>query len=628
MFSGSLSINKTRHNTGGIILDHFQEEEYSENIDLKVWGRLARYVIKYRKEVICLTVSNIIYSLLITTMPRMTKYAVDVFVEQRDLTTFFPFVGLYFLLTIISGLLTYLTIEFSAKIEVNIVHDIREDGFKNLQRLSFSYYDTTPVGWILARMTSDAQRIGDCIAWGVLDLAWAFSVILFTIINMIYLSPKLAFICLAIMPVLLVISIFFQRKILSSQRIVRKINSQITGSFNEGITGARTTKTLVREEKNFHDFKGLSGSMKKASIHTAVLSGIFLPIVMIIGMVSTSSVVYFGGNDLLKGIITFGTLSAFINYTMQMFEPVQQIARIFAEMQSAEASAERTLSLLSTEPDVVDTDEVIEKYGDYIIAKKENWESVKGEIEFKNVSFSYKTGEQVLEDFSLKINKGEKIALVGTTGSGKSTIVNLICRFYEPTSGEILIDGRNYKERSQLWLHSNLGYVLQTPHLFSGTVKDNIRYGKLDATDEEIINAAKAVNAYDFIMSLKKGFDTEVGEGGNKLSSGEKQLISFARAIIKKPAIFVLDEATSSIDTETEVLIQKAIENVLRDRTSFIIAHRLSTIRTSDRILLIDNGKVVEQGSHKELLKLKGRYYKLYTNQMVEEQERLILGNQ
>lgn len=579
-----------------------------------------------KKQVFWLSFDNIVYSFISAFIPLMTKYAIDVFVEQRDLSTFIPFIVIYVVLICICGILTYKVIDHSAYVEVNMVHDIREAGFKNIQNLSFSYFDTTPVGWILARMTNDAQRIGDCIAWGCLDLIWAFSVIVFIIINMLILDIKTALICLSVLPVMLLVSVFFQKRILHNQRIARKFNSQITGAFNEGISGARTTKTLVREEKNFSEFGELSSQMKKASVKTSLLSSVYLPCIMLLGSISTALIIFSGGSSLVKGTMVVGTLSAFVNFTLQMFEPVQQIARVFAEMQSAQASAERTISLVETKPEIVDKKEVIEKYGDSLNPKKENWEEIKGEIEFKNVSFSYKTGEKVLESFNLKIHKGEKIALVGETGSGKSTIVNLICRFYEPTEGQILIDGKDYKERSQLWLHGNLGYVLQTPHLFSGTVMENIRYGNLEATDEQVIEAAKTVNAYDFIINLKNGFDTDVGEGGNRLSSGEKQLISFARAILKRPAIFVLDEATSSIDTETEKLIQEAIMNVLKDRTSFIIAHRLSTIRSCDRILVIDKGKVIEAGSHKELLKLKGRYFNLYTNQFIEEHEKMILG--
>ncbi|MBQ2750924.1 MAG: ABC transporter ATP-binding protein, partial [Clostridia bacterium] len=350
-------------------------------------------------------------------------------------------------------------------------------------------------------------------------------------------------------------------------------------------------------------------------------SAIYWPIIMTIGSIGTGLILWQGGANVLAGVITLGEFSFFMTLGGYFFEPINNLARIFAEVQSAQAAVERVITLMDTPSDIQDTPEVVEKFGDEFVGKTENWPALRGDVEFKNVTFKYKDGQTVLRNFSLKIKQGERIALVGETGSGKSTIVNLICRFYEPTEGTIEIDGVDYRERSQLWLHSNLGYVLQSPQLFSGTIRENIRYGRLDATDEEVEEVAKMVDAASFINRLEKGYETEVGEGGGRLSTGEKQLISFARAILANPAIFVLDEATSSIDTETEAMIQRAIERVLDGRTSFIIAHRLSTIRSCDRILVIDKGEVVEAGSHRQLMALGGRYYNLYTTQFKNERE-------
>ena len=442
---------------------------------------------------------------------------------------------------------------------------------------------------------------------------------------MLVINWKLALLSLSVMPIVALLSIYFQQKILKAYRVVRKTNSRITGAFNEGISGAKATKTLVREEKNLEEFKQLTGEMYSSSVQAALFSSIYLPLVLALGSIGTALALWHGGQGVLLQTLSFGTLVLFVQYTIQFFEPVRELARIFAELQSAQASAERILSMVGTEPDIVDSPEVQAKYGDVLNPRREGWPEIKGDIIFKDVSFAYKDGEKVLEDFSLHVKAGETIALVGETGSGKSTIVNLACRFYEPTEGQVLIDGIDYKDMPIAWLQSNLGYVLQTPHLFSGTVKDNIKYGKLEATEEEIVQAAKLVNAHGFIMKLEKGYDSEVGEGGNRLSTGEKQLVSFARAILANPRIFVLDEATSSIDTETEHIIQEAIQTVLEGRTSFIIAHRLSTIRSADRILVIRNGKVTEQGNHKQLMKQKGYYYRLYTNQFMEEQELQLL---
>jgi ATP-binding cassette subfamily B protein len=516
---------------------------------------------------------------------------------------------------------------FAGKMEVSVTHDIRENGFDRLQILSYSYYDVTSVGYIMARLTSDAQKLGDTMAWSLVDLAWGAFFMLASLVWMMILNLKLALIIVCLVPFLAVISFYFQQKILKHQREVRKTNSRITGAFNEGIMGARTTKTLVREEQNYNDFSEITGRMRTFSVKAAIFSSLYMPVVMTLGGIGSGLILWQGGAQVVLGVgMTLGELVFFWTMSTFFFEPVYNAARIFAELQSAQASAERVVKLLNTEPEIKDSEAITKIYGDAFEPKKENWPEIHGEVEFKDVMFKYNKGEKVLDDFNLKIKSGETIALVGETGSGKSTIVNLICRFYEPVEGSILIDGVDYRERSQLWLHSNLGYVLQTPHLFSGTIMENIRYGRLDATDDEVIEASKLVDAHHFVVNLKDGYDTQVGEGGSLLSTGEKQLISFARAILADPALFVLDEATSSIDTETEVKIQTAIEKLLSGRTSFIIAHRLSTIRHADRILVIDKGKIIQEGTHKELMHQDGHYRDLYMEQFRHEAENVLLG--
>lgn len=604
----------------------FQEQDYSKKIDLNLWRKLFKYVIPYKKYMIRLILVMMTLGGIDVVFPLMTRYAIDNFVLKGSFQGLWIFAAVYGLLVLVQCINVKLLALNAGSIETGVVYDIRHEGFDNLQQLSFSYYDKTPVGWMMARMTSDVQRIGDTIAWGLVDMVWGFTMMIGIAVVMLTIDIKLALISLSVVPLLAIVSVYFQQKILKAYRKVRKINSRITGAFNEGIMGAKTTKTLVREKENLMEFKELTLDMYKSSVKAAVYSAVYLPLVVTLGSIGTGLAMWYGGKAVMLESISYGTLVLFISYTIQFFEPVRDLARIFSEFQSAQASAERIISLIDTKPEITDTPEVLEKFGDVFQPKRENWPEIKGNITFKNVSFSYKDGEKVLEDFNLNVKAGQSIALVGETGSGKSTIVNLLCRFYEPVSGEILIDDVNYKERSQAWLQSSLGYVLQTPHLFSGTVKDNIRYGKLDASDEDIINAAKMVNAHEFIMKLENGYDTEVGEGGSRLSTGEKQLISFARAILADPRIFVLDEATSSVDTETEKIIQDAIQKVLKGRTSFIIAHRLSTIRSADRILVISDGKIIEDGNHAKLMREKGHYYRLYTNQFMEEQEREILG--
>ncbi|MCE5236034.1 MAG: ABC transporter ATP-binding protein [Clostridiaceae bacterium] len=594
-------------------------DQYSKKIDLGIWKRLFKYALHYKGVFVKLLAVLLVVALVDIAYPLMSRYAIDNFVEKRTMEGIGPFIAVYVCIIAVQTLSIAGFIRYAGKLEMNVAFDIRQQAFKKLQELSFSFYDKTAVGYLMARMVSDISRLSEMIAWSVVDVFWAIAYVVGVMITLFTLNFKLALLVLVVIPPLVAISIVFQRLILKYQRVVRKTNSRITGSFNEGIMGAMTSKTLVREKANTEEFVALTGEMRHASIKAVTLSAIFMPIVMFLGSIGTGLALERGGYEVMFLGLSFGTLSAFISYTMNFFEPIQQLAGILAEMQSAQASAERVITLIDTPCEIVDSDEVIEKYGDNFHPKRENWEEIKGDIEFEHVSFSYKEGETVLSDFSLKVRVGETIALVGETGSGKSTIVNLVCRFYEPTEGRILVDGRDYKERSQLWLQDRLGYVLQTPHLFSGTIRENILYGRKDATDEDVCAAARMVSAEEFILRLENGYDTEVGEGGARLSTGEKQLISFARVILADPKIFVLDEATSSIDTETEQLIQNAITHVLKDRTSFIVAHRLSTIRNADRILVIDGGKIAEMGTHKELIKRRGHYYDLYTTQFREE---------
>ncbi|MBQ2110916.1 MAG: ABC transporter ATP-binding protein [Clostridia bacterium] len=610
-----------------------REEEFSKKIDLKLWKRLLRYALRYRWLFVGVIFLMLVVAFVDILYPQLTRYAIDNIVAEGEagLKKLLPFGLVYLGFVLFQGAGVVSFILFCGKLEVKIAYDIRQDAFKKLQQLSFSYYDKTAVGYIMARMVGDIPRLSEMIAWSLTDIFWSSGYIIGCIIFLLAMNWKLGLVTLTVLPPLAVISVYFQRRILRQHRIVRKQNSRITSAFNEGIMGAVTTKTLVREEKNFEEFKAEAGTMKKASIRAAVLSAMFTPIVMTLGSIATAIALYAGGRTVIAPTIfgttmTIGVLSSFISYSTNLFDPMQQLAGIFAELQSAQASAERVISLLDTPCDITDSDEVIEKYGDCFDPKRENWEEIEGGVEFRDVSFSYKEGEKVLDHFDLTVRPGEKIALVGETGAGKSTIVNLVCRFYEPTGGAILIDGIDYRERSQLWLQDRLGYVLQSPHLFSGSIRDNIRYGRKDATDEEVVRAAQMVHADSFIESLEKGYDTEVGEGGARLSTGQKQLISFARVILADPRIFVLDEATSSIDTETEALIQNAIGTVLQNRTSFIVAHRLSTIRSCDRILVIRGGKITESGTHRELLKLRGYYYDLYTTQFTENSTRDVLN--
>lgn len=602
-------------------MQYYEEQDYTKQFDLGLWRRLLRYVKPFRLHMLGIALTMILCAAIDVIFPLMTREAIDTMIANSTTDGLPWFLVRYMVLVVVQCMTVFVFCYLSGHVERGICLNIRTLGFKRLQELPFSYYDKTPIGFIIARMTSDTNRLGDTIGWGLLDLVWSIAFVILSMSVMVSVNWRLSLATIIVIPLIAIIALWFQKRILNSYREVRKNNSKITGAFNEGITGAKTTKTLVREQANNQEFFEITGRMKKASVRAAVLSALFMPIVMSLGSVAAAFALWQGGYDVFTGMLSFGTLTVFMNYATQMFEPISNLARIFAEMQSSQAAAERIMQMIETKPEIADTPDVVEQFGDNFHPKKENWPALIGDIEFRDVSFRYTGGEQVLKDFSLHVESGQTVALVGETGSGKTTIVNLICRFYEPTGGEILIDGVDYKKRSQAWLQSHLGYVLQQPHLFSGTIRENIRYGKLDATDEEIEEIARMVDAEDFILGFEKGYDTDVGEGGNRLSTGQKQLISFARALISNPRIFVLDEATSSVDTVAEQKIQRAIKTALEGRTSFIIAHRLSTIRTADVILVIQDGEILERGSHKELLRLKGYYYRLYINQFREERE-------
>lgn len=601
-------------------MSYFEEEEFTESkFDKSVWIKIFRMIKPFKKDLFIGTLAVSVLALIDAIYPQINRYAISNIAETKDLTTLPYFVLAYVVVMFLIGTMVYTFIIHAGRVQRKLSYSLRKQAFEKLQQLPFSYYDKTPVGWIMARMTSDSRTLSDILSWSIIDMVWGGLMMILITIFMLFTDWKLALIVLSVMPVLLYLSIYFRKKILTSYRKIRKENSKITGAFNEGITGAKTTKTLVLEKQNFRDFDRKTGTMKSHSIRAAMFAGLYFPTILFIASIATAMVIYFGGSRLAIYAIDFGILYVFVAYVGSFFDPVMQLANILARFQQAQASAERLMSLIETEPEIWDTPEVIEKYGDAINFKKENWEHLHGDIEFKNVTFKYDKGEEVLKEFNLNVKQGESIALVGHTGAGKSTIVNLICRFYEPTTGNILIDGKDYKDRSLGWLHDNLGYVLQSPHLFSGTIIENIRYGRPDATYDEIIEASKLVEAHDFIVEFEEGYETKVGEGGARLSVGQKQLISFARALVANPRILILDEATSSVDTKTEKSVQKAIEVVLKNRTSFVVAHRLSTITTSDRILVLEMGKIIESGTHQELIKKEGKYYQLYTNQFLSE---------
>ena len=551
--------------------------------------------------------------------PLFNRYALDHFVGERTLRGIQWFVALYLILLFGQGIINYVSSVSCGKVEMMLDRDLRNDAFSHLQTLSFAYYNANSVGYIHARVMSDSGLIGEAVSWRMMNLVWNGFYVAGVFVVMLIINLRLALIILLLVPVAVLLMTWFQRKLLYYNRKIREINSKITGNYNEGITGARTIKVLGVEEKMIGDFTKETQNMRRTSIREAHFSALFISTVAMMSALTLSLVLWQGGRLTMEGLMMIGTLSVFMSYALELLEPIQSIIETLSAFIAIEANIERVTRLLAEESDVTDTPEVIEKYGDAFRPKRENWEELEGEIEFRDVSFRYPDGDEyVLTDFNLKVPAGTNVAIVGETGAGKSTLVNLVCRFYEPTKGQVLIDGRDARARSLLWLHSNIGYVLQSPHLFSGTVRENLRYGKPDATDEEIMEALRIVSAESVLAKMEKGLDTDVGEGGGMLSTGEKQLLSFARAILADPRILVLDEATSSIDTVTEKAIQNAIAAVIKGRTSFVIAHRLSTIVDADVILVVKGGKIIGRGTHEELMRQKGYYYELYTRQYEE----------
>lgn len=606
----------------------YEEKEYAQSFDWRVWRGLMPFLRPYRKTIALVVVFNLLCALIDILLPLFQRYAIDHFIEEGTTEGMFGFGVAYFAAILLQALFVILFTRGSMRIEMYFGRDLKRACFVHLQTLSFSYYNVTPVGYIHSRVMSDTNRIATMTAWNLFDMLWSLAYVLGVFVAMLLLNVQLAMLIILVVPAIAALTWYFQNRILHWNRKVRKLNSKITGAFNEGITGAKTSKTLVIEEQNHRQFRELTEEMRASSVRAARLSAVYIPLVLFVSSAATAVVLARGGFLVGRDLLLLGTLSAFTSYAVGIFEPIQQFARNLADFISMQASMERVTGLLHEVPQVVDVPQVVEKYGDTFHPKRENWETIRGEITFEDVSFRYPDGdEDVLRHFSLHIPAGATVAIVGETGAGKSTLVNLACRFFEPTEGRILIDGVDYRERSQLWLHSSIGYVLQSPHLFSGTVMENIRYGRLEASEQEVRRAAEAVSADTVVNKLEQGYDTPVGEGGDRLSTGEKQLISFARAVLADPRIFVLDEATSSIDTETEQLIQNAIARLLEGRTSFLIAHRLSTIRHADVILVVKDGRIVEQGRHEELLRRQGYYHTLYSRQFAEEAALRLLEN-
>jgi ATP-binding cassette subfamily B protein len=605
----------------------FTEDDHAttRRLDLGLWWRIAGHGRPYGRALLGLSACGLVVAGVDVSIPLLTGLLIDAAVGGQLSTELGLYGAGYAVLLAALAACVFGFIVFAGRTATGVAYDLRQRSFARLQELPFSYFDTRPIGWLVTRLTSDCEKLSSLLPWFLLDLVWGTALILGITVAMFWLHAGLAVVVLAIIPPLALLSWVFQQRLLESSRLVRKSAAILTANYNESLMGVRATKALVREEGNLGEFEERSGDMYRHSMRTALLSAVYLPLVMTFGAIGAGLALWKGGLGVGVGGVTLGTLVAFVQYAAFLTQPIQELAERFTQLQAAQAAAERVQGLLDEVPSIRDDAHVLAaltRWHDQ--ARPEGVAMDGGEeriesVEFAGVGFAYKEGEPILSDFNLEVRAGTTVALVGATGGGKSTIVSLLARFYEPTVGEIRINGVDYRGRSLHWLQSNLGVVLQVPHLFSGTIREAIRYGRLDASDEEVEAAARRVGAHDFVSKLPGGYTSEVGEGGSRLSTGQRQLIALARAILADPQVFIMDEATSSVDTETEGLIQAAVDEVLQGRIAFVIAHRLSTVRNADTILVIDAGHVIESGTHAELLRQRGRYHALYTRQASRE---------
>ena len=586
------------------------EQDVDSALQSALWLQLWSYARCYPRDLTWLGIFAIVTAAMEISYPLITRLVVDAVATDAENAELWQYALYYALTTIVITLSISGFIRIGGKLETRISYDIRKDGFENLQALSFSYYNRRPVGWLMARMTADCDRLSNILVWGFLDAVWGSTMMIGIIIAMFWLQPILAMIVLCVLPALAITSVYFQRQLLISARAATSINSRITASYNEAISGVVTSKMFVREEANLNEFSVLTHRLNTAKVRNATYASIYLPIVVTLASLAVGLTLVVGGLEVTGGAITVGTLVAFMGFANNVFEPVEQISERFAEMQMAQASAERILGLINEQPAIQDAEDL--KISDTDTTPITH-------IQLVDVAFFYDSAQPVLENINLEVSHGQTIAIVGPTGGGKSTLVNVLARFYEATQGSVLINGIDYRCYSQHWLQSRLGVVLQDNHIFSGTIMSNIRYGQMHATDSQIIEASKLAGAHDFILTFDNGYNTQAGEGGNRLSAGQKQLVSLARAIVADPQILIMDEATSSVDIETEQQIQQGMASLLKGRIGFVIAHRLSTIRQADHILFIDGGRIVEQGTHSELMTKAGRYRSLYAMQQLRD---------
>lgn len=579
-----------------------QDEDINDISNKDLIIRLFSYLKPYKLKVFFILILLIYVMICGLLNPYLMKIAIDKYISVKNLQGLIFIAIIMFLLNFLSMLASRASIRMMSRVTNKVLLKIRQQLYEHIQKLSFSFFDNRPVGKVLARVIGDVNSLQELFSTSLTSFIPEILTLICVTFIMFYMNFKLALVSIVVLP-FLSIALFSVETIARSRwQNYRRKRSNLNAYTHEDFSGIRVIKGFAEEEKTSRNFLLFTKDMMNSFVKAVRLNDSFWPIVTLSSGIGTVLVFGYGISLIKSGSITIGTMVAFISYISMFWRPIINISNFYNTLITNFAAGERIFEILDIKPDIIDI-------------KNDIMPKIKGTVEFKNLTFSYNDDTTILNNLNFKIIPGETVALVGPTGSGKTTIVNLISRFYDATKGDVLIDGKNVKNFTIESLRSQMGIMLQDTFLFSSTIRENIRYGKLDATDEEIIAAAKSANAHDFIMNLEKGYDTEVNERGSRLSVGQRQLISFARALLANPRILILDEATSNIDTYTEKLVQEGIQKLLIGRTSFVIAHRLSTIRNADRIMVIDNGNIAEAGTHRELMKLKGLYYDLFMSQ-------------
>lgn len=587
------------------------EESKVKFFDKTLMSRLIKFVLPHKNKLIIALILMILSSVSMVIMPYVQKIAVDRYIMPPDMPGNIRglslIVILYILISSFNWFIAYGQSYVLVWMGQNVIYDISYKLFSHIQSLSLEFFDRQEVGKIISRLTNDVQSLNELLTHGITGIIRDFFMMIGIMGFMLYMNVRLSLLSFILVPLLFMVSLTFRKKFRTAFREVRKKIANVTAKLEEGISGVKVVKSFSRENTNIQHFDRTNIENFEANMQAVKVWSIYFPIVEVITAIGICIVVWNGGVQVMGGMLTRGELLAFLSYVRMFYMPIRQLSQIYTTMQSAMAASERIFDILDTKSKVLESPNAIEM------------PPIIGYVNYDNVSFGYDEGKYVINDISFSAEPGQTIAIVGPTGAGKTTIVNLLIRLYDPQEGTISIDGYDIRKVKIHSLRRQMGIVLQDSFLFSGTIKENIRYGRLDATDDEIVQAAEAVSAHRFISQMPDGYDTQVGERGTRLSVGQRQLVSFARALLANPRILILDEATSSVDAYTEMLIQKALEKLLKNRTSFVIAHRLSTIVNADKLLVINEGKIVEIGTHSELLEKGGLYHKLYNMQFAAE---------